>query len=89
MKTVSDLEDEEYGDPLVVGVVDGGVGAGAARAVALKVLGDVEGAVHPAVVLQGRLTHTSTRLKLYRDGLKGGALGCVNSPSLWPRNHPT
>ena len=47
------LEDQEYGDPLVVRVVDGRVGARAARAVALKVLGDVEGAVHPAVVLQG------------------------------------
>ena len=56
------LEDEEYGDPLVVRVVDGRVGARAARAVPLKVLGDVERAVHPAVVLQGRLTHAAPGL---------------------------
>ena len=59
------LEDKEDGDPLVVGVVDWRVGAGAARAVPLEVLGDVEGAVHPAVVLQRRLTHPSA-------GLNGG-----------------
>ena len=57
------LEYEEDGDPLVVGVVDGRVGVGAARAVPLEVLGDVEGAVHPAVVLQRRLTHPSAGLK--------------------------
>ena len=56
------LEYEEDGDPLIVGVVDWRVGVGAARAVPLEVLGDVEGAVHPAVVLQRRLTHPAAGL---------------------------
>ena len=56
------LEYEEDRDPLVVCVVYGRVGVGAARAAPLEVLGDVEGAVHPAVVLQRRLTHPAAGL---------------------------
>ena len=66
------LEDEEDRDPLVVCVVDWRVGVGAARAVPLEVLWDVEGAVHPAVVLQRRLTNPAA-------GLKGGKLTLIYS----------
>jgi hypothetical protein len=43
------LENEEDGDPLVVGVVHRVVGHLAASAQALEVWRDVEGAVHPAI----------------------------------------
>ena len=57
------LEHEEDGNPLVVAVV-GGVGVvGRAGAVALKVGGDVEGGVHPAVALQDLVRNAPSWLK--------------------------
>ena len=55
------LAHEAEGDPLVVGVVHDVLALAAARALALELLGDVEGGVHPAVGLQRALADSAAR----------------------------
>ena len=57
------LAHEAEGDPLVVGVVHDVLALAAARALALELLGDVEGGVHPAVGLQRALAHPASGLR--------------------------
>ena len=59
----SHLAHEAEGDPLVVGVVHDVLALAAARALALELLGDVEGGVHPAVGLQRALAHPAPGLQ--------------------------